>query len=503
MSAPKRRRRTSKKKTTEGPSYVLGPVPDDAFGSASDAPPPRSPEAPPLTIDLRFDYLIRNPDLYATALEALPPREEGQVGRPPVYPSYIYFVFLCAISVFGSARSTAAHLARPLWWNPIRRAIHDFIDPEEAAALPPTGPTRSQWNYFFQRHLKAAGDAVRDISRGKWIEQAVAQGMLAVNPRGNWIYPAREQVLHGDATVATPPSDHTMLEEPDKKTGEIRRHRVDPDAHHTTEGGGRPVYGNKFLSIAVRAANIPHSRVILALESVRHKARKHDPHREDEGKAAVRLVKEILAKAPGVRAITYDKALRGVHRAPLIAEGLVVFTGQHSGLVPQPLQKHKCEEGRPDHDLYAAAGRVCERHITVEGETLYTPLPVRELEFRKGAQARFYQRLEIPCPHGAHTVRIRVDETKEDREIDPSTKRKRFNRTEHLRQIAPETPAGRRLKGFRQDSESQHSRLDQSYPHERVPAYGAKAALLIYIGYAWVSNSVARCVARITGRRAA
>ncbi|MGW0826713.1 hypothetical protein [Streptomyces sp. NPDC002845] len=88
MSAPKRRRRTAKKKTTEDPSYVLGPIPDDAFGSASDAPPPRSPEAPPLTIDLRFEYLIRNPDLYATALEALPPREEGQVGRPPVYPSY-------------------------------------------------------------------------------------------------------------------------------------------------------------------------------------------------------------------------------------------------------------------------------------------------------------------------------------------------------------------------------------------------------------------------------
>lgn len=93
-----------------------------------------------------------------------------------------------------------------------------------------------------------------------------------------------------------------------------------------------------------------------------------------------------------------------------------------------------------------------------------------------------------------HTEHIRVDETEEDRQIAPSTGRQRFNRTEHLRQVPPDTHAGRRLKGFRQDSESQHSRFDQSYPHKRVPAYGANAALLIYIGYAWLSNSVTRAM---------
>lgn len=93
-----------------------------------------------------------------------------------------------------------------------------------------------------------------------------------------------------------------------------------------------------------------------------------------------------------------------------------------------------------------------------------------------------------------HSVRIRVDETEDDRQIDPVSKRQRFNRTEHLRQVPPDTPAGKRLKGFRQDSESQHSRFDQSYPHKRVPAYGADAALLIYIGFAWLNNSVARAV---------
>ncbi|MFF3454636.1 hypothetical protein ACFYXH_09935 [Streptomyces sp. NPDC002730] len=292
--------------------------------------------------------------------------------------------------------------------------------------------------------------------------------------------------------MACPPSDHTESVTEDKETGEIRNHRVDPDASNTVEGGGRKVYGNKFLSIAVRMANSPHSRVILALESVRHKSRAKDPHREDEGKATVRLVKYIKSKVPGVRAFTYDTALRGVHRAPLIAEGLVVFTPQHSGLEPQPLLKY--EDGPCGHDLYAAAGRICERRFTVDGETHYTPLPVGELGCRKGQQNRFYQRIEIPCKTKSHHTRIRVDETKEDREIDPATKRQRFNRTEHLRQIAPDTSAGKRLKGFRQDSESQHSRFDQSYPHKRVPAYGAVGALLVYLGYAWVSNSIARAL---------
>lgn len=102
--------------------------------------------------------------------------------------------------------------------------------------------------------------------------------------------------------------------------------------------------------------------------------------------------------------------------------------------------------------------------------------------------------MTIQCPVEIHAEHIRVDETEEDRQIDPSTGRQRLNRTEHLRQVPPDTHAGRRLKGFRQDSESQHSRFDQSYPHKRVPAYGANAALLIYIGYAWLSNSVTRAM---------
>ncbi|WP_253208828.1 hypothetical protein [Streptomyces niphimycinicus] len=495
MSTPRKRPRRTKKKPAKDRTWLIGPAPDDAFGSASDAPPPPGPEAPPLAIDERFEHLLENPDLYTAVRTALPARKPQSVGRPSTHPPYVYFLFLCAISVFGSARSTACHLQRDMWWGAVREAVRRHLGPEEADALAPVGPSRSQWNYFFKNHLKKHVPAVRDASRDLWIRQALDMGMLKeTRGRGSWIYPERDQVIHGDATVAAPPSDHTHHETADEETGEIRRHRVDDDASHTTEGGGRKVYGNKFLSLAVRAANTPHSRVILALESIRHKSRARDPERDDEGTAVVRLVQHILRTAPGIRAFTYDTALRGVHRAPLIAEGIVVFTPQHGGLEPHPL--HQRRSKKCTHKLYAVEGRACEWRLTVDGKAYYTPLPVDELERRKENFARFYHRLTIPCPEGDHGLRIRVDETKEDREIDPSTKKQRFNRTEHLRQIAPGTVAGNRLKGFRQDSESSHSRFDQSYPHKRVPAYGANAALLIYIGYAWVNNSISRALGR-------
>ncbi|MFE8963016.1 hypothetical protein [Streptomyces iakyrus] len=469
-------------------TYIYGAIPDDAFGAKTDRPPSKGPEAPPLAQDERFEYLVNNPDLY-TAATALPGPKK--VGRPAHYPPVVYLIFLCSISLFGSARSTASHLQRPLWWEAVRRAVRAHQGDEAADALRPTGPSRSNWNHYFHKHLKPAHGTVRDISRDLWIQQALDHGMMKESgKRTSRIYPERQQVLHGDATVAAPPSSHTEHETVDETTGEIRTHRVDEDAGVTTEGGGRQVYGNKFLSVGVRLANRAHSRVILALESIRHRSQEEDPEREAEGGAFVELVKHILTRAPGLRAATYDAALRGAHRAPLIAEGLLVFTPQHSGLPPQSLERY--QDGPCKHDLYVAEARVCERHITVDGQTHYTPLPVEELECRQGKRTRYYHRLTIPCRAKDHTLRIRVDETEDDRQIDPTTGKKRFNRTEHLRQVPPDTPAGRRLKGFRQDSESTHSRFDQSYPHKRVPAYGANGALLIYIGYAWLNNSVTR-----------
>ena len=95
MSTTEKRPRRTKGKATKTKSRVVGPVPDDALGSASDPPPPPGSEAPPLAIDERFDHLLSNPDLFTAVRRALPPRDPSGPGRRPFYPPYIYFVFLC------------------------------------------------------------------------------------------------------------------------------------------------------------------------------------------------------------------------------------------------------------------------------------------------------------------------------------------------------------------------------------------------------------------------
>ncbi|MFD8970764.1 hypothetical protein ACFV0C_38285 [Streptomyces sp. NPDC059568] len=59
-------------------------------------------------------------------------------------------------------------------------------------------------------------------------------------------------------------------------------------------------------------------------------------------------------------------------------------------------------------------GRVCEKQTTVDGTTLYMPLPVEDFQLRREEKARFYHLVRIPCRYGDHTVRIRVDQTAED-----------------------------------------------------------------------------------------
>ncbi|WP_405728344.1 hypothetical protein OG607_26390 [Streptomyces sp. NBC_01537] len=498
MTAPKKRRNSrSKKRKTDDPGWELGPIPDDIFGAATDPPPKHSDEAPPLTITQRFRAVVGNPDIYAVAAAAFPEQTGPRVGCPPKFPPYVYLIFDSCISIFESARSAAAHLAEDLWWSILRDSVRTILGDEHADSLRENGPTRGNWNYFFKTRMKPELAALREASRDAWIAQALEQGLLDME-EGTWIRPACGQVIHGDATVAAPASRQTELESVDKRTGEKRRHKIDPDASYTVEGGGNRVYGNKYLSMAIRGANLPHSRVILDMETLRHKSKEADPDHEAEGVATVRMLKYIASKVKARIAYTHDIAIRGVHRAQLIAQGIVVFTPQAEGLEPQPLQVHTCESC--DHELYAAGSRVCEKKLSVDGKKIiYNPLPVSAFLPRKGKTYRFYHQVEIPCGNGpTHTVNIRVDETSEDREIDPKTGRQRLNRTEHLRIVPPPTPAGRRLKGFRQDSEAQHSTWDLSYRHKCIPAYGADGGLAIYIGYAWLNNSVARIHGRAT-----
>ncbi|MDW4903941.1 hypothetical protein RB628_00925 [Streptomyces sp. ADMS] len=497
MGATKRRTTASKPraKTKRKPDYIMGPVPKDVFSLSRPEPP--GPSARSLSELESLRLLVANPDLYDVADRVLPTRAPGDRGRPPAYPPYIYLIFLASISIFKTAEKACANFEEELMWKTVREGVRQHRGNVAADGLPEIGPKRHHWHDFRVTMLDALHD-LRESSRDAWISQALAQGMLARKRRGSLVRPHRSQVITGDGTVARPASSQTEEFTFDEKTGNRKRHRVDPDATIQLEGGDREIYGNKIVSFSVRDECSPHSRIILNVDTARHQSEVLDPDRKEEARVALRLAMEIRARTPGNHTVVYDKAWRGVHRSPLIRAGLLIFTRQYDGLKPQPLKKYRYESTECVHDVYAAEGRACERLISVEGKTLYNPIPVREVEYREGEESRFYHILEMPCRKGPHVERIPVYETREDRVLDPRTKRMRFNRTEHLRIIPPVTEAGERLIGFRQDSESSFSTLDETHRLRRIPAYGADGALLVYIGYSWARNSVALGITRRT-----
>ncbi|MGW0207523.1 hypothetical protein ACWDZ8_17520 [Streptomyces sp. NPDC003233] len=496
MGTPKRRPAVSKPKprTKKKPDYVMGPTPKDVFSFSRPEPP--GPSARPLPALERLELLVANPDLYDVADKVYPGRAPGTPGRRPAYSPFVYLILLASISIFDTAEMACANFQHEHMWKIVREGVRQHRGDAAADGLPETGPQRHHWHDFRPRMLDALQD-LREASRDAWINQALAQGMLAKKRRGTLVRPHRSQVITGDGTVVRPASDQTEEFTIDERTGVPRRHRIDPDATIQLEGGDREIYGNKLVSFSVRDECSPHSRIILNTDTARHQSKELDPDRQEEARVAVRLAMEIRTRAPGDHTLVYDKAWRGMHRSQLIRAGFLVFTRQYDGLRPQPLKKYRYEATGCTHDVYAAEGRACERLITVEGKTLHTPIPVREIEYRNGGESRFYHVLEVHCGNGPHVERIPVYETQEDRSLDPRTKRMRFNRTEHLRIIPPDTEAGERLIGFRRDSAG-FSTLDETHRLRRIPAHGADGALLIYIGYAWAKNSVALGITRRT-----
>jgi hypothetical protein len=471
-------------------AWIVGPEPQDIFSiPPSEREEPQSP-APPLIAIARLEMLVANPRLFRVAQSVLPEPAPGSPGRPARHPRYIYLVVLCCIAIFRSTRLACANLQHPAYWQIVKEAVRQHLGDAAAEALPDTGPTVDQWNEQVA-YLRAAAEELRVASRNAGIEQARDQGLLASRRRGTLVRPHRSQVITGDGTVTKPPSSQTEAVAVDKRTGEIRHHRVDPDAGVQVEGGGTETFGNKVVAFATRWPGTPHSRVFLNCGTARHRSVDVDPEREAEAGAAVQLMHEIRDILPDADlTVAFDTAWRGVHRSQLIKRGVIVFTPHHDGLEPRPFERYVC--ARTTHKLFAVIGRTCERQRTVDGKDFYSQLPVVDLEYRySGTSCRIYHVVQIPCGSQVHVMRIPVYETRADQKIDPRTRRMVFNRTEYLRIIPPETDAGRRLLGFRQDSESGNSNLDLSFRLERMPAYGSVGALLTFIGFAWVANSIA------------
>ncbi|MEU3006586.1 hypothetical protein [Streptomyces sp. NPDC007020] len=486
-------------------------MPDDLFGD----PVPRTIrkkaarralESDLRTVSRRVRDVAWFEDIYRLTA-ALDTTGGPRVGRPPAFPAYVYLLFLALRGIHGSARYCAGELRDQAVWDEIRKGVAHHLGKDEARRLPETGPSRHQWQHAQSTLLIPRLEELAETFADLALAQALRQGLLPPEARRSWSSPGRHQLIAGDGTVAKSPTLSTVPYSVDTKTGEIRRHRIDPASSWQKEGGGKRdeedapttagvkdpknsrdsdgtmVLGSKFVVFSTRHRGY-FRRVFLRYS--------HVPHDQEGGEAAValKLACAILDAAEGCMGVLYDGAFRGMHRDVIARRGKLLINKQHKGAQPRYLRT--LDYGRCRHELWSKRGRAHERVFLDTGTTSLLPLPVRKLERRASAHAhRWYHLLSVPCPRGAHEHRepVGITTTPGERDDGQSDTETGFHRAEHLLQIPDGTATHQHLYGGREDTEAGFSQLDRSLWNRRMIAFGADAQSLVILGFLLAQNA--------------
>ena len=445
--------------------------------------------------------LAADPDLHALAswLNAQSERDWSRGGRPRQHPDWCLLLFGACIGVFGSASSTARHLADPLLW----RAVIDAAEPHRPAdeAAPAFGPTRDQWSYFMRHRLTA--DVLPDFSiaiRNLAAQLACETGLLDPEKR-SISRPTRTNVVGVDGKVFSSPLRTDLTERTDKKTGEIRLVRQDPARHLYGEAGKEGMaWGTKFAIASVRSALSGH-RVVLGVE--------HVPPRGGGGEAGrfVDLMVELGTRASGISAFVADGAFRGKHIArvqnatgcPVVSParrkskergGIVIGKYGHAAAqLPPSRTRTAWIEECGGHVLYAAGGTIYERVVTADGSLGFVEATRHQTKRGRKPDGgwAFYAR---------HTLTCSSSDTEHDwwEPLTPTQtdEAHNFNRSDYLRVLPPTHPDYNRVYGMRADTESLNAQFERAFYNRRLPAWGLHNQTVIVLMAALAQNAWAR-----------
>jgi len=407
--------------------------------------------------------------------------------------------FEALISVYESARQAEAELAHPAVWGLIRRIVRERFPNDLSMHLPAEPMRRFHYRYARDRYLSDP-DVLAEISslhREIAAEQARSLGLLDPDGPGSWTKPDLSRLLHADGKVVTSlykahPGDTRV----DKKTGEVKPVRHEPDAGLHFEGDGETAWGTKFVLMATRTRD-ERGRIILDLEWV--------PKPGGEAAVAMACFRRLAPLVPGTQGIVYDTALRGVHHQVLLRElGLIpinrVALQTKGASTPRRKDGRSVEKSAHIEDkqvrhpdgttrtiqLYSRAGAVGIGELTESGDLAFLELArVRTHRFQdKGGLYRWYNDYALPSTYGGGTVSVRLHATEEDRA-------RRLNRTENVRPIPASDPHFARLYARRNDAESINRGLVDSLYLGRAHSVGHLRQQANLLGYALMVNSLA------------
>ena len=268
----------------------------------------------------RVDVLLRDDATFAAAA-VIPPKPKGTVGRGRNNPDYVWTLWSGLRDIFGSHTAVERELGRGGWWAYIRKEL--FRLRPELFLLPAKPFCRQDFEYYRDRYLATDEGISRSLELHTRLatEQAKEAGNLDPHGGGSFTHPAVERTQYGDGKVVTPlykakPGTTKV----NRRTGDARMVRCDPDAALYTEGGGNKVWGVKFALLSTRR---PEGRFILAAE--------HVAKGKGEPTAAIEMLRRVKPYAPGAQAVVWDMILRGDHIQTILTEiGLVPVVGVHA-----------------------------------------------------------------------------------------------------------------------------------------------------------------------------
>jgi len=358
----------------------------------------------------------------------------------------------------------------------------------------PDKPMRfHHYHYFRERYLRAPGmtQGLIELHEEVAVAQATEQGLCDPEGPGSWTHPDRTRATYADGKVVKPlykgkPGTTRV----NKATGEIRRVRAEQDAKLHTVGGGHQAWGVKFEILSCRGPEV-HQRVILSVG-----------HVDKGGEPAVLLemLGRVAPKLPGIQVLCYDGALRGTHIDHILREHGIIpvspvaaaVAGDRNGegRVAQTVHVGTGLIQRPDGHakecrLYTHDGALGLGDLDEQGEVVFTRLERRANLRRSNANGtyRWYVRFGVPDSHDGGTLT-------EAHVISDEDRRRRFNRTEHLRILPPGDPDYETLRGRRSDAESINRGLDDSMYLSRAHSVGKDRQLLDLLDYAACVNAL-------------
>lgn len=446
----------------------------------------------------KVEALFTNRALYELG-DLVPEPDPTAGGRPRHFPAFMAIAFDALLSIYGSARQVEAELAHPLVWRLVRQMVADTNPGRPDLHLPIRPMRRHHYRYLRNRYLThpVVLAKLHEWHRRLAVDQARDLGLLDPDGPGSYTHPDLSRMLYADGKVITPlfkatPHDRKL----DKRTGELRVPRHEPDGHLHFQGDGETAYGIKFVLVAVRSTD-HRGRIIIDTEWV--------PTAGGEAATAMECFGRLAPLVPGAQGVLYDTALRGVHHQTLLRDlGLLpvnrIAAAKAGAKTPRRKDGKREEKSTyledktitlPDGGsralrLYAKGGALGIGELTDTGDLKLVELRRKRTHRNadKNGRYRWYNDYELPDRYGGGTLTMRLHGNEQDRE-------RKLNRTENLRPIPMTDPDFERLYPRRNDAESINRDLDDTLYLRRAHSLGHARQHLNLLGFALVVNGVA------------